>query len=249
MEARATTLRDLLTKDAKERDKTLDNDFVDTMRRRTKALLLSVPTVEYDEDEMKMALPESEGPFVNHSLACYYATLEPPQYGKAVQHLAAAAVRPTLKSWRSEDPQLKELVASPEYREVFAAAIPSDPLDVYPFKPYAENLRSAGLVTLERIAARVEDLEPAIAPPVTRWLRQVAALGIDIKQNAALAEWALILASLLAARGVVSQEAARATTDLAEEIASDLMAYETSPNADALRRWLTPAEETRIVIA
>jgi len=247
--ARATTLKNLLAKPARERDKTLDNDFVDTMRRRTKALLLSVPSVEYDNDEMKAALPESEGPFVNHSLACYYATLEPPQYGKAVQHLAAAEVRPTLKSWRSEDPQLKQLVASPEYREVFAAAVPSEPLDVYPFKPYAESLRATGLVTLERIAARVEDLGPTIAPPVTRWLRQVAELGIGIKQVPALADWALVLASLLAARGVVSQAAARATPDLAEEVANDLMAYEASPNADALRTWLTRVDQTRIVIA
>ena len=229
----------------------LKHDFRKEMKRRVGALLLSVP--DFPNEELATAHPESEGPFVNYSLACFHANTANKgedatvDFPEAVRCLKLADTIPAQATWRDEDPQLARLrdaqVAEQQgwtnpYRKQYGKTVPDNALSIPPFKEHADKLRAAGAITLEQIRDLPDRFDPTIRRSVEGWLKKVATFGIHVRDQPALTDWHMIIMSDLAARGISTHDEARATERLGKDLRKALLDYASSPSDAALQDWL-----------
>lgn len=223
----------------------VDYVFRSGMRVRAEALALSVPGLGHPGDFMR---PEKHGPTVNYSAACYFATATPKDPMKpdverklAVRHLKLADADSTLKAWRERDPQLTEFRKSTEYRGEFGKKLPTELLSVDPFANHAARLRSAGLVTPERVSRASVDTfaNVGLSRATALWLRGLAELGVEIEQRDDLRDWSLAIVSGMASLGYSARPPDESAKEvILKRLSEALRTYkEESPN-NALRNWL-----------
>ena len=217
--------------------------FLDNLRTNAMALLRSVPELASKLTD-PISEPEKNGPTVNYSLGCYFATRNPAcvhaDAVRAARHLALADADPGSAAWRPVDPQLAAFRQSSQYRSEFGAPVPTDILAVAPFSEHADRFRGAGLVTLERVrtAGRSGLWQLGVRGPDASWVLALVSIGLAVSDD--LEGWRVPIVGAFAAAGRTSFPAnADAQAALRRSIHEACMPLKSSPSHGQIATWLS----------
>ncbi|QIK65631.1 hypothetical protein G7072_04130 [Nocardioides sp. HDW12B] len=241
----------------------VDDEFRCRLQRSSEMLTRSVPAcpaVGWKPGPERLRRPEEYGPGLNYAAGCFLAE----SAGKAaiaVRHLACADVDPTLARWREADPQLARLRTGEAtgdplaprtnpYRQAFGRPLPEDMLELAPFAECATVLRSAGLVTIDRLSrTSLDQLESIGLPPAAgSWLRALTVVARSARVYPGLKPWHLAVTSELAALGEITAPPLGISRDeLVRELEARLAAYVSSPARGVVDAWLRDRESQTFI--
>ncbi len=241
----------------------VDEEFRCRLQRSAEMLTRSVPacpTVGWKPTPERLRRPEEYGPGLNYAAGCFLAE----SAGKAeiaARHLARADVDPTLARWRDADPQLARLRTGEAtgdplaprtnpYRRTFGRPLPEDMLALPPFETCATMLRSAGLVTIDRLSRTSLDQLESIGLPTAAgsWLRALTVVARSARVYPGLGPWHLAVTSELAALGEITAPPLGISRDeLVRELEARLEAYVSSPARGVVDAWLRDRESQTFI--
>ena len=117
-------------------------------------------------------------------------------------------------------------------------------LDVAPFSDHAAGLRTAGLVTIDRLSRASPRAAggPRASPATSIWLRELAVLARSARASEALRPWHLAVVTELASFGEITAPPLwQGRAELLSRLEQRLAGYVSSPAPGVLEAWLSRA--------
>lgn len=193
-----------------------------------------------------MAYPA--GPAGHYNLGCYYATRPVPDRERALHHLRLAAQVPSFREWLKKDPQLVDLLrsqAGAAYREQLVDPPSDDLLSLPTLKPFAQQLRDAGVAdlgALRRYVSRPAELSMVVGWDGTVVEQILLTVSLADSVPPELDRFRVELCSQVIRRdllGLIGNAGAAIPATLAAEVASAISERcVAAPTEQSIRLWL-----------